>query len=137
MTFSAGGAARQGLIPTSLLTDKVTAVNPCASYVIDTPEAKKFVAAYKAKFGQDVTDSVSTQLYDAVYLLKDAMLAAGSSDPKAIAAKLKTVDHKGVCGEEKADANHNLIHSVQILKFTGANGAPVLVKNVTNLTSPF
>jgi branched-chain amino acid transport system substrate-binding protein len=135
MTFSVGGAARSGLIPTSLLTDKVNAVNPCAPYVLQTPEAKKFVAAYKAKFGTEVNDSVSATWYDSVYLLKDALLAAGSSDPKAVAAALKTVDHHGICGEEKADANHNLIHSVQILKFTG--GAPVLVKDVQNLASPF
>jgi branched-chain amino acid transport system substrate-binding protein len=135
MTFSAGSAARTGLIPTSLLTDKVNAVNPCAPYVLQTAEAKKFVAAYKAKYGTDVNDSVSATWYDAVYLLKDAMLSAGSSDPKAIAAKLKTVDHKGICGEEKADANHNLIHSIQILKYT--NGVPVLVKDVQNIPSPF
>ncbi len=135
MTFSAGSAARTGLIPTALLTDKVNAVNPCAPYVLQTAEAKKFVAAYKTKYGTDVNDSVSATWYDAVYLLKDALLSAGSSDPKAIAAKLKTVDHKGICGEEKADANHNLIHSIQILKYT--NGVPVLVKDVQNIPSPF
>jgi branched-chain amino acid transport system substrate-binding protein len=135
MTFSAGSAARTGLIPTSLLTDKVNAVNPCAPYVLQSAEAKKFVAAYKAKYGVDVNDSVSATWYDSVYLLKDAMLSAGSSDPKAIAAKLKTVDHKGICGEEKSDANHNLIHSIQILKYT--NGVPVLVKDVQNIPSPF
>ena len=62
MTFSAGSAARTGLIPTSLLTDKVNAVNPCAPYVLQTPEAKKFVAAYKTKYGVDVNDSVSARL---------------------------------------------------------------------------
>jgi hypothetical protein len=70
-----------------------------------------------------------------VYVLKDAIEQAGSSEPKAVAAKLSKIDHKGVCGEEKADASHNLIHSVQIVKFTG--GTPSLVKNVTNLASPF
>ena len=135
MTFSAGSAARTGLIPAALLTDKVNAVNPCAPYVLQTAEAKKFTAAYKTKYGTEVNDSVSATWYDAVYLLKDAMLAAGSSDPKAIAAKLKTVDHKGICGDEKADANHNLIHAVQILKYSG--GVPVLVKDVQNLQSPF
>jgi hypothetical protein len=35
----------------------------------------------------------------------------------------------------KADANHNLIHSVQIVKFTG--GTPSLVKNVQNLATQF
>lgn len=135
MTFSAGSAARNGLIPTALLTDKVNAVNPCAPYALQTPEAKKFVTAYKQKYGTEVNDSVAANQYDMVYVFKDALLAAASSDPKAIAAKLKTIDHKGVCGEEKSDANHNLLHDVQILKYT--NGVPVLVKNVQNIPSPF
>jgi branched-chain amino acid transport system substrate-binding protein len=137
MTFTAGSAARNGLIPTSLLTDKVNGVNPCAPYALTAtnPQAKTFVAAYKAKFGIEVNDSVSSTYYDAVYLFKEALLAAGSSDPKAVAAKLKTIDHHGICGEEKADANHNLIHDVQILKFTG--GTPSLVKNIQNIPSPF
>jgi branched-chain amino acid transport system substrate-binding protein len=135
MTFSVGSAARNNLIPSSLLTDKLMSVNPCAPYVLDTPEAKKMVAAYKTKFGTDLNEAVSSNYYDMVYVLKDAIEQAGSSEPKAVAAKLSKIDHKGVCGEEKADASHNLIHSVQIVKFTG--GTPSLVKNVTNLASPF
>jgi branched-chain amino acid transport system substrate-binding protein len=137
MTFTAGSAARNGLIPTSLLTDKVNGVSPCAPYALTAtnPQAKAFVAAYKTKFAIEVNDSVSSTYYDAVYLFKEALLAAGSSDPKAVAAKLKTSDHHGICGEEKTDANHNMIHDVQILKFTG--GTPVLVKNIQNIVSPF
>jgi branched-chain amino acid transport system substrate-binding protein len=135
MTFSVGSAARNNLIPTSLLTDKLMGVNPCAPYAIDTPEAKKFVSAYKAKFGVDLNEATSGQYYDAVYVLKDAIEQAGSSEPTAVAAKLAKTDHKGVCGEVKTDANHNMIHSVQILKFTG--GQPSLVKNVQNLATLF
>jgi hypothetical protein len=40
-----------------------------------------------------------------------------------------------VCGELKTDSNHNLIHQVPILKYTG--GEPQLVKLQTNLESPF
>lgn len=135
MTFSVGSAARNNLIPTSLLTDKLMAVNPCAPYVLDSPEAKKLTAAYKAKYGADLNESIASQYYDMVYILKEAIESAGSSEPKAVAAKLAKVDHKGVCGEEKTDANHNMIHSVQIVKFTG--GTPSLVKNVTNLPTQF
>jgi branched-chain amino acid transport system substrate-binding protein len=135
MTFSVGSAARLNLIPTSLLTDKLMAVNPCAPYAIDTPEAKKFVAAYKTKYGMDINEATSGQYYDAVYVLKDAIEQAGSSEPKAVAAKLAKTDHKGICGDVKTDANHNMLHSVQILKFTG--GTPSLVKNVQNLATLF
>jgi branched-chain amino acid transport system substrate-binding protein len=135
MTFSVGTAARNNLIPTSLLTDKLMSVNPCAPYVLDSPEAKKYVAAYKAKYSTDVNEAVASQFYDAVYVMKSAIEQAGSSEPKAVAAKLANTDRKGICGDLKADANHNLIHSVQIVKFTG--GTPSLVKNVQNLATQF
>ncbi len=135
MTFGAGSAARTGLIPSNLLSDKIMAVNPCAVSALSTPEAKKFVAAYKSKYGTDVNETVSVYWYDSVYILKDALVSAGSSDPKAVAGALKKVDHKGACGQEKTDANHNMIHSVQILKFPSAQ--PTLVKNVESIPSPF
>ena len=135
MTFSAGTAARVGLIPASLLTDKITAVNSCAPYVLDTPEAKKFVTDYTTKYGNPPTDSVASYLYDAVYLVKTAIEKGGSSDPSKIADYMKTADYTGVCGELKTDSNHNLIHQVPIIKYTG--GAPTLVKLQTNLESPF
>lgn len=135
MTFSAASAARTGVIPISMLTDKVLAVNTCVPYVLSTPEAKKFVAAFKAKYGRDVTDSVISTLYDAVYIYRDAVTAAGTSEPKAVAAQLEKIDRKGVCGDEKTDANHNLIHSVELIKYTG--GTPVLVKDVQKVPSPY
>jgi branched-chain amino acid transport system substrate-binding protein len=135
MTFSAGTAARVGLIPASLLTDNITAVNACAPYVLDTDAAKKFVDAYKAKYGTALNDSVAAWQYDAVYLFKQAVEKAGSTDPKQVAQQLTTADYNGVCGELKTDSNHNLIHQVPIIKYTG--GAPTLVKLQTNLDSPF
>jgi branched-chain amino acid transport system substrate-binding protein len=117
------------------LTDKVMGVNACAAYSINTPEAKKFVSAYQAKYSKEPNDSVQGTWYDAVYVLKEAIEQAGSSEPKAVAAKLAKIDHKGICGPEKTDANHNMLHAVQILKFTG--GQPSLVKDVQNLESPF
>ena len=135
MTFSLGSAARNNLVPTSLLNNKTFSVNTCVPLVLSNPEAKKYVSAYKAKFGTDVNDSVSSNWYDAVYVLKDAITAAGSTDPKAVSAQLAKIDHKGVCGEEKTDAHHNLIHSVQIIKYTG--GTPVLVKDIQGVSSPF
>ncbi len=137
MTFSAGSAARNNLIPASMLTDKVMAVNTCAPYVLSNAEAKRFVSAYKSAYGKEVDDSVAANQYDLVYILKDAILAAGSSDPKAVAGALKKIDHKGVCGQEKTDSNGNLIHTLQIIKYTGAGGAPVLVKDIQNISSPF
>ncbi len=135
MTFSAGAAARTGLIPVSLLSDKVHAVVACAPYASTDAAAVKFDAAYKAKFGADPDDTTQPLNYDALYLFKQAATAAKSDDPAAIAAQLSTVDYTGVCGEEKADANHNMLHSVPILSFPG--GKPTQTVLQTNLTSPF
>jgi branched-chain amino acid transport system substrate-binding protein len=135
MTFSIGSAARNGLIPTNLLTDKVHAVAVCAPYALDAPAATKYVAAFKAKYGAAPTDSDTSSYYDAVYLFKQAATQANSVEPSKIADELSKVDYQGVCGEEKADANHNLLHSVPVLSFPG--GQPKLEVNETNLDSPF
>jgi len=135
MTFSAGTAAGNGLIPSSLLTDKVTSVGQCAPYALDTPEAKKYVAAYTAKYGVPPNDSVVSQQYDALYMFKAAVEKAGSTEAKKVADALAQADYAGACGQEKTDANHNMLHSVPILKFTG--GKPTLVKMQSNLDSPY
>jgi branched-chain amino acid transport system substrate-binding protein len=135
MTFSAGAAARTGLLPTNLLTDKVFAVAPCAPYASTDPAATKFDAAYTAKYGSAPDDTVTYQLYDSLYLFKNAAIAAKSTDPAAIATQLSTVDYTGVCGELKSDANHNLVHQVPVLSFPGGKATQVALQ--TNLTSPF
>lgn len=51
----------------------------------DTPENEKFVAAYKAKYGEDrVTDDPIEAGYDAVYLWKAAVEKAGTTDVDAV-----------------------------------------------------
>ena len=135
MTFSVGSAARAGLIPTNLLTDKVHMVGACAPYALDTAEAKKFVDNFKAKYGKVPNDSDNAQYYDMVYLLKAAATGANSVEPAKIADQLAKVDFQGACGEEKSDAHHNLLHAVPILSFQ--DGTPKLEVNQTNLDSPF
>lgn len=51
----------------------------------DTPENEKFVAAYKAKYGEDrVTDDPIEAGYDAVYLWAAAVEKAGTTDVDAV-----------------------------------------------------
>ena len=51
----------------------------------DTPENEKFVAAYKAKYGEDrVTDDPIEAGYDAVYLWAAAVERAGTTDVDAV-----------------------------------------------------
>ncbi|GHU56398.1 urea ABC transporter substrate-binding protein [Clostridia bacterium] len=57
----------------------------------DTPENTKFVAAYKAKFGENrVTSDPAEAAYDAVYLWKAAVEKAGSFDVDKVLAAIKT-----------------------------------------------
>jgi branched-chain amino acid transport system substrate-binding protein len=136
MTFSAGAAAKAGLIPTSLLTNKVFSVTAsCAPEVLNTAAAQAYATAYKAKYGSTPTTAVSNEDYDALFLYKAAVTVAGTFDAKSVAKALESVDHQGVCGEEKADANHNLEHSLTILSFP--NGQETLAKLVTSIQSPY
>jgi branched-chain amino acid transport system substrate-binding protein len=136
MTFSAEAAAKSGLIPTSLLTSKIFSVTAsCAPEVLGTPQAQAYVTAYTAKYGSAPTSAIANENYDAVNIYKAAVTAAGSLDAHAVAAAMKNVDNQGNCGEEKADANNNLQHSLTVLTFPGAKES--LAKLVTNIPSPY
>lgn len=134
-TFSVHTAARSGLIPQNLLTDKISYVSACGADVLETPEAQKFRDAFVAKYGPGATEPFQPTYYDAVYLLKAAVEKAGSTEPSAVAKALETIEYEGACGSLKADANHNMIHNVPVVNFVGGN--PALVKNYENLESAF
>ena len=134
-TFSVHSAARSGLIPQNLLTDKISYVSACGADTLQTPESQKFREAFADKYGPGATEPFQPTYYDAVYLLKAAVEKAGSTKPSDIAAALETIDYKGACGSFKADANHNMIHNVPVVNFVGGN--PALVKNYENLESAF
>jgi branched-chain amino acid transport system substrate-binding protein len=136
MTFSAGAAAKAGLIPQSQLTDHIYSVSTnCAPQVLQTPVAQKYATSYKAAYGSPVTTAIANENYDAVYIYKQAVEKAKGTTPTAVGKALESVDYQGVCGEEKADANHNLEHSVTIINFPG--GVETLAKMETNIESPY
>lgn len=65
---------------------------------IATDVAKKFIADYKAKYGQD-PDDVAALTYDAIGLLAQAITDAGSTDRGAVREALSRVqDYPGVTG---------------------------------------
>lgn len=82
------------------------------------PTVKKFVDAYKAKWGKEPSDPAQCY-YDGVYLLKKAIETAGSTDPVKIDEALKTVEYTGVQGLMKCDALHNFTNICYISKFNG------------------
>jgi branched-chain amino acid transport system substrate-binding protein len=63
----------------------------------DDPANQKFVAAYKAKYGSD-PDQFAAQAYDTLFIVADAIKAAGAADSEKIKDALIKTKHKGVLG---------------------------------------
>jgi branched-chain amino acid transport system substrate-binding protein len=87
----------------------------------DTPMARKFVAAYKAKYHGEVPDAMGALGYDSAMALVEAIKKAGSADPAKIKEALKTTDFTGATGHTKLDANRDATKPAVII--TVENGA--------------
>ncbi len=70
-----------------------------------TDRAATWHRAYTAKHGDP--EYTSAYSYDAVYLLKEAIVRAGSTEPAAIVAALEKSDLKGVVGRYQFDSDHH------------------------------
>ncbi|MGB3263743.1 MAG: urea ABC transporter substrate-binding protein [Microcoleus sp.] len=72
---------------------------------VDTPENRKFVKAYKARYGQNrVTDDPIEAAYFGVYLWKQAVEKAGSTDAVKVRAAAKNMEFAAPSGKVKIDA---------------------------------
>jgi branched-chain amino acid transport system substrate-binding protein len=66
---------------------------------IGTDGIKKFIAAYKAEYGNDPENAFAALGYDTIYLLADAVKRAGSTDSAAVKSAIEqTKDFKGITG---------------------------------------
>jgi branched-chain amino acid transport system substrate-binding protein len=136
VTFSAEFAAVAGLIPTSLLTHKIFALSgEGAPQVSDSSASRAYRSAFVAKFDSSPSTAISNCNYDALYMYRQAVTDAGSTNPRSVAAALRNEDYRGVCGEERSDSNQDLLHSLDLLTFPG--GKETLAGTVTDLSSPF
>ena len=72
----------------------------------------KFRADFKAKYGADV-QVYAPYVYDAVKVMANAMVTAGSADPKVYLPALKATNYKGVTGnisfDEKGDIKNGAL----------------------------
>ena len=87
-----------------------------------TPEARKFVADYTAKFGQP-PDDVAALTYDAIGLVVEALEKAGKNDREAVREALAQIrEFKGVTGTFRFEpGSGDPLKSVGIIKIR--NGA--------------
>jgi len=92
---------------------------------LDKPEVQAFVAAYKSRYGLVPTQR-SFFVFEATYLVVDAIRRAGSDQPDAIKQALKTTTMPSRLGGSYAPDDHNHAHTpLQILGLR--DGKPVVI----------
>lgn len=83
---------------------------------IATPEAQKFISAYKAKYGS-VPDDVAALTYDAVGLMCLAIKTAGKVDRQAVRDALASIkEFKGVTGQMQFKGTGDPVKSAVIIQ---------------------
>ncbi|MDD9271275.1 urea ABC transporter substrate-binding protein [Paenibacillus sp. GCM10023248] len=96
----------------------------------DTPENKKFVEAYKAKYGKDrVTDDPIEAGYTAVYLWAEAVKKAGSFDVEKVKAAAKGIEWNAPEGKVTINGENQHISKVARIGQIGGDG---LIKEIWN-----
>jgi branched-chain amino acid transport system substrate-binding protein len=84
-----------------------------------SPKAQKFVADFKAKYGQEPT-GLGALGYDGIMVIADAIKRAGKAEPAAIRDALAaTKDYEAVTGKITMDKDRNPEKSVVVLKIDG------------------
>ncbi|GAA5500900.1 aliphatic amidase expression-regulating protein [Deinococcus xinjiangensis] len=133
MSFSIAEQEAQSIGP-ALLTGQYTTWN----YFQSLPNAanKKFVAAYKAKFGKDavVTDPMA-HAYMNVYLWKAAVEKAKSFDPAAVRKAIVGISLSSPLGKITVDANGSLTQAVYIGQ-SGAGGQFKVISQSKGVVAP-
>jgi branched-chain amino acid transport system substrate-binding protein len=95
---------------------------------LDKPEVQEFVKAYKSHYGLAPTQR-SFFVFEATYLVVDAIRRAGSDQPEAIKAALKTTTMPSRLGGSYAPDDHNHAHTpLQILGLRDGKPAVIAVE---------
>ena len=95
---------------------------------LDKPEVQDFVASYKAHYGL-VPSQRSFFVFEATYLVVDAIRRAGSDQPAAIKQALKTTTMPSRLGGNYAPDDHNHAHTpVQILGLRDGKPAVIAIE---------
>ena len=81
----------------------------------ESPKIQNFIKAYKDTYKEDPS-AFSALGYDAVYMMKEAIEKAGSTEKQAIVDALKGIEYDGITGYLTFDENNNPVKAVTILK---------------------
>lgn len=79
------------------------------------PKIQQFLKAYKDTYKEDPS-AFSALGYDAVYMVKNAIEKAGSTEREAVVNALKNIEYDGITGYLTFDEHNNPVKAVTILK---------------------
>ncbi len=94
--------------------------------------AEDFLAAYQAEYGASEFPSGGEGVgaYNAVWMYKEAVEKAGSTDPAAVAEALVGLSFNGPTGKVKMTSSHHLEQTINLVQ--AQNGEYVLVDSFSN-----
>lgn len=81
----------------------------------DSEEVQTFIEAYQEEYGEDPS-AFSALSYDAIYLYKQAVEEAGSTDYEAVIKAIKDIEFSGVTGSFTFDEDNNPIKSGTMIR---------------------
>ncbi len=81
----------------------------------ESVKIQNFIKAYKETYKEDPS-AFSALGYDAVYMVKEAVEKAGSTDKQAVVDALKNIEYDGITGYLTFDDHNNPVKAVTILK---------------------
>jgi ABC-type branched-subunit amino acid transport system substrate-binding protein len=97
---------------------------------LDNPKSKQFLAAYRAKYGQDkLINSIGEATYDATWLYAKAVAKAGSIDDDKVIKAFSEVEFEAPQGLVRVLARNNHMVSASILGRCRNDGLFDIVEN--------
>jgi branched-chain amino acid transport system substrate-binding protein len=106
--------------------DGATSVFPYAAE-IDTPENRKFVQDFEAKYGEK-PNYQSFEAYEAVYVIADAIKRANSAEASAIRDALETTKYPSLLGATIEFDDNNQAHNKAVI--LRVDGSKVVVEGL-------
>ena len=102
-------------------------------YAVDSevPAVRKFVSSFKTKYNS-APNAFAALGYDSVYMLRDAIVKAGTLDAASVRSALEQTDGDYVTGHLTFDARHNPVKSAVMLELVrGSDGKLTSVYKTT------
>jgi len=129
--YFAGADGWDGTVP--VMVEDKSLYNKCFfvnHYSEEDPSEKVqgFVTAYKAAFPPESLNALAPLAYDSVYMLAQAINAAGTEDTAAIVAAMKGMSFVGVTGAFTLDETGTPIKPVAFIEFV--DGAAKFYKSI-------